>query len=87
MMDKKLTAKLSDGTEWEVVNNMPTAEGSENRVVWLKPFKDEPREFWVVRDKQIGAHLFFDSLDEANAHHELNENYRELPFLVREVVE
>lgn len=44
----KLIAKLSDGTEWEVVNNMPTAEGSENRVVWLKPLKPEPpKEVWA----------------------------------------
>lgn len=86
-MSPKLTAKLSDGTEWEVVNNMPTAEGSENRVMWLKPLKEEPKEFWAVWDGQIKAHIFFDSLDEANAHHELNENDRKLPFLVREVEE
>lgn len=47
-MTNKLTAKLSDGREFEVVNDMPTAEGSENRVMWLKPLKKEPREWWEV---------------------------------------
>lgn len=86
-MTNKLTAKLSDGREFEVVNDMPTAEGSENRVMWLKPLKKEPREFWAVWDEKIKAHLFFDSLDEASEHHELDENSRRLPFKVREVVE
>lgn len=48
-MTEKLTAKLSDGTEWEVVNNMPTAEGSKNRVMWMKPLKKEPREWWQIQ--------------------------------------
>lgn len=42
MTSEKLTAKLSDGTEWKVVSNEPTAKGSENRVVWLMPLKPSP---------------------------------------------
>lgn len=48
MTSEKLTAKLSDGTEWKVVSNEPTAKGSENRVVWLMPLKPSPpKEVWV----------------------------------------
>lgn len=62
----KLIAKLSDGTEWEVVNNMPTAEGSENRVVWLKPLKPEPpKEVWanIYPD---GDRRFYEDRDSAD---------------------
>lgn len=49
MTSEKLTAKLSDGTEWKVVSNEPTAKGSENRVVWLMPLKPSPpKEVWIM---------------------------------------
>lgn len=44
-MDNKLTCKLSDGREYEVVQECPPAEGSSLIVVWLRSFKREPREY------------------------------------------
>jgi hypothetical protein len=65
-MTNKLTAKLSDGREFEVVNDMPTAEGSENRVMWLKPLKKEPREWWFVHASgNSDPYCFFDKESEA----------------------
>jgi hypothetical protein len=55
MTEKKLTARLSDGTEWKVVNNLPATEGSENRVVWLTPIKPSPpKELWVAVENATG---------------------------------
>jgi hypothetical protein len=49
-MTDKLTCKMSDGREWDVVGEFPsTADGySENRVVWLVPIHRKPREWYTV---------------------------------------
>lgn len=86
-MTEKLTAKLSDGREFEVVNDMPTAEGSENRVMWLKPIEPEPREWWAIKDTEWpNMYCFFGSLSEAEDYYASNKLRRSKPFLVREVV-
>ncbi len=69
-MTEKLTCKMSDGTEWEVV--IPPRDdiyGNPHRC-YLKPIEREPREWWSVvwNTKERGArqsqHLF-KSHDEA----------------------
>lgn len=76
-MTNKLTAKLSDGREFEVVNDMPTAEGSENRVVWLKPLKPEPpKELWVnIYKASLKFHSFcaYPTLERARQY--VDDNY------------
>lgn len=50
-MSDKLTCKMSDGTEWEVVSISTTtlhAQLNFKTVAHLKPMKREPREWWTI---------------------------------------
>jgi hypothetical protein len=79
----KLTAKLSDGREYEVVGDWSASfEGaSENRVMWLNPIKREPREWYEVRS--ASTTFYAPDLKEAKR---LKEEGTTI-FLVREVIE
>lgn len=85
-MTEKLTAKLSDGSVWEVDIQGGDPKGYMN--VNLHPIKREPREWWCVKDTEWpNMYCFFGSLSEAQEHHIANKLYRSKPFLVREVLE
>jgi hypothetical protein len=69
MTEKKLTARLSDGTEWEVVGDKvyqsKAARGE--HVIWLKPLKlsPPPKEIWVPWYGSRGLGGSYASKDEA----------------------
>ena len=43
----KLTAKLSDGTEWEILSTWRSMANERIRVVTMLPLKKEPGEFII----------------------------------------
>lgn len=87
-MTDKLTAKFSDGSEFEVVNEMLNGAVPGLRTFILMPIKREPREGWMVINDDLD--FVGDYTDEEGARAEL-ERKSEYPgyriIKVREVVE
>lgn len=48
-MTEKLTAKLSDGREFEILCEHKTL-GEPNHILYAKRIEPEPREWWVLWD-------------------------------------
>jgi len=49
MTTEKLTARLSDGTEWEFTRNPEETFDKSSWVAWLRPLKPSPpKEVWVM---------------------------------------
>ena len=90
-MSSKLTAKLSDGTEWEVIGDGHEQIGPYYnnwvRKFYCVPIKREPREWWCVEDGGAGTTAMFPSKAFAVEYMDQRPKLRGLPFLVREVIE
>ena len=90
MESKKLTARLSDGTEWEVLDRFDNrfyGQSEFTTAFSVRPLKKPPLEWWAVEDKDFpNMHCFFISKTEAEDHYVADKLRRGRPFLVREVV-
>lgn len=86
MTSKTLTAKLSDGREYDIASEWHAKEDSYIFAV-LAPIKKQPREWWAVVDKRYEMHSIFNSEQAAKMFWRERMVERSLPILVREVVE
>ena len=81
-MTNKLTAKLSDGREFEVCSTWHAKEDNYTMIV-CRPQEKQAREWWAVRDPNLCQFVMFDDKQSAEIHAEMNN--LKPPILVREV--
>ena len=84
-MTDKLTAKLSDGREFEVCSTWHAKEDNYTMIV-CRPQEKQAREWWCVYDHNHRMHVMFEQYAAAVANFTAAPLDRNSPFLVREVL-